>query len=346
MRHTKKRMSKSTLLLTLACILCAVILTITILSRVLAPDGTPQSGTPDESTVLAAAEADSITALAVTTGEITTTYQKTADKWVLADKTDYPLDAKKMEALVTAAANLTASGKVLESLSDAQLQTYGLDKPYTVKVTAGETSYTLAIGNKYSYGNSYYVRLAGDDALYRMDGAAVLTLQSSLATLTYGAELPEIKQAHLKRAELVWGLAGGSTAGMPSATYTLENDATILSRLLTAAAGIDTKLYADWSATAEELAAYGLTGSEARTMILHAEYKAYIEVYDPTFQQMVTTPYDKKESFTYTIGKTTTVTINGTERQMAYVTLSGEKYAGYVYYMDVTALAALSAPTV
>ena len=95
-------------------------------------------------------------------------------------------------------------------------------------------------------------------------------------------------------------------------------------QILLAVTSIDTKLYADVAPTEEELASYGFSAVTARTLVLKT-----------TREINIGTGATKDEDFTFRIGNTVTVTIDGVERQLSYVLIPDQTY---VYYLDTAVL--------
>lgn len=328
MRRTKAKMSRSTLLLVLCTVLVGLLLAIVLLQRVTAPDDqAPSTSGGNDPIVLAEETPSDITAITIEQGSSITRLIRGADGWKLEENAAYPLDAEAVDRFVSGCAKITASKKVLELTESSVLSLYGLHDPYKISVTAGTRSYTVELGSRYSTGNSYYFRMQGSNTLYRMDNAQAITLRTSRKALTFGAKLPAIYTDTLHTVELTSPPKAGSTT---TVTYTKEADQDMLTQILAAVSTIDTKVYADVAPTAEQLAVYGLTADTAYTLTLKTT----------RFVDIGTGMY-KDEDFTYRIGNTVTITLDGTEREVVYVQIPDQSY---VYYLDATALDGLARP--
>ncbi len=330
-RSAKRRMDNTTLLLLLAA--CAVLLALLALalSRLFAPDE-PQAPPEQLTFSLLSVSADNITSVTLApNGKPAATLTKTENSFAWSEDADYPLDKEKLNAFLASLSSVSATVKVSETATDQDLTLYGFDRAHTITVHAGETVHTLYIGNKYNYGKSYYVRLAGDPAIYRADESDIKGLRIELSDLLFTASLPNIPLADLKSADLA---AGGNTT-----SYNADAHATILSQLRTAVGAIDTATYADYNVTDEELLAYGLADG-ARKLSLHVERTIKTSVYSEQLQQYIVTTETYTETLTYTIGNTVTVG----DKQLAYVRITAKNFPTHVYYMDASAVDALTTP--
>lgn len=328
MKKTKKRLSRSTLLLVLCTVLVGLLLAIVLLQRITAPDdqAPPTSGSNDPIVLAEASPAD-ITAITIRHGTSTFRLLRGSTEWVLEENTAYPLDADAVDRFVNGCAKITASKKVLELSETSVLSLYGLHDPYKVSVVVGQRSYTIELGSKYSTGNSYYFRMQGENTLYRMDNAQAVTLRTSLSTLTFGAKLPAIYSDTLHTIALTSAPQGGSTT---TVTYTKETDPDLLTQALLAVSAIDTKQYADVAPTETKLAEYGLSTETAQLLTLKTT--RFVDI---------GTGAVKHEDFVYRIGNTVTVTTGDSARQLAYVMIPDQPY---VYYLDAAVLNLLQTP--
>ncbi|MBQ5335096.1 MAG: DUF4340 domain-containing protein [Oscillospiraceae bacterium] len=86
---------------------------------------------------------------------------------------DLPMDAASVRILATRSYQVDASSLVSEHPTDAELKSFGLDKPITVKFTSDTADpVEFSIGNRTAKGE-YYLRLKGDEAVYTVTYSTV-----------------------------------------------------------------------------------------------------------------------------------------------------------------------------
>lgn len=124
--------------------------------------------------------ADSVTALSWEYGEQSLSFTRNADAWYYDGDGAFPVDADKIEELLEPFEALSAAF-VIEAVED--YGQYGLDSPEcTVRLTAEETEYTIALGDFSQMDEQRYVSLG--------DGNAYLAVSDPLEA--YDVELSDL----------------------------------------------------------------------------------------------------------------------------------------------------------
>ena len=124
--------------------------------------------------------------ITVTANGETNTLCVSDGSWTLAEDPAYHLDATDCNTMVTALSALNAKRRLTEQAGE----TYGLESPTAVvTVTAQGQKTTLTIGAKNPLTGDYYLKKAGDDALYTVAGNKIPCLILTKAEL-FGAFQP------------------------------------------------------------------------------------------------------------------------------------------------------------
>lgn len=207
--------------------------------------------TTDTSVAVTGGDDGDLTAMSWTYGGETLELSKDGDDWQVSDQADFPLDPQYSSAMAAALTDVTATRQlaVPDDLSD-----YGLDAPtLTVTGTYAQTGErTFLIGAQNAVSEDYYMMLEGGDAVYMVDSAILTAFSKSLNDLVQFEDIPAMNTptAYLLAAP------DGTTTQMTQVSDDLKSD--IL--------GLTWQKCADYSATEDELAQYGLAPGTSVTV--------------------------------------------------------------------------------
>lgn len=161
---------------------------------------TTDSEKTDEETVLAV-PSDSITGFSFTVGKNTYSFLKTDDTWNYSGDPNFPADAEKIENLLAAFSEVSAS-RVLTDVSD--LNQYGLKEPAnTIQLADSDGGeYVLHIGNLNSSTGDYYAYTSDEKTVYTIDSTIPLDFQIGLYDLAKTESFPSIDSTEVSLVEV------------------------------------------------------------------------------------------------------------------------------------------------
>ena len=204
---------------------------------------------------------DSVTALSWTNESGTFSFTKD-ETWVYDDDNAFPVDEEKINDLLEQFTSFAAAFSIDDVEDYAQ---YGLDEPIcTIKITAGEESYTVELGDFSKMDEQRYVSI-GDGKVYLVSHDPLDEFDAVLRDMILDDTIPEfdtVKQIAFSGEEsytIRYDEAGTSicaddvyfTDGTPLDTDTVNE-------WLTALRSLDLTNYVSYSATGEELQTFGL----------------------------------------------------------------------------------------
>lgn len=204
---------------------------------------------------------DSVTALSWTNESGTFSFTKD-ETWVYDEDNAFPVDEEKINDLLEQFTSLAAAFAIDDVEDFAQ---YGLDEPIcTIHITAGEESYTVALGNFSKMDEQRYVSI-GDGKVYLVSHDPLDEFGAVLRDLIRDDTIPEfdtVKQIAFSGEEsytISYDEDGTSicaddvyfTDGTPLDTDTVNE-------WLTALRSLDLTNYVSYSATGEELQTFWL----------------------------------------------------------------------------------------
>ena len=147
----------------------------------------------------------------VAAGEMS--FEKEGDTWYYSEDKDFPLKQSKPEAIVKAAAQITADRKLEDGDS---LDAYGLDDPnYSIEITEEDgTVTTVSFGD--STGTDYYVTVGDTGTVYTVASSVLDDFKTELSDFAQLDEYPSIGSGNLKKEVIT---ENGTTT-----TYDSENE--------------------------------------------------------------------------------------------------------------------------
>ena len=130
----------------------------------------------------------------VAAGEMT--FEKEGDTWYYSEDKDFPLKQSEPEAIVKAAAQITADRKLEDGDS---LDAYGLDDPnYSIEITEEDgTVTTVSFGD--STGTDYYVTVGDTGTVYTVASSVLDDFKAELSDFAQLDEYPSIGSGNLKK---------------------------------------------------------------------------------------------------------------------------------------------------
>ena len=194
----------------------------------------------------------------VAAGEMS--FEKEGDTWYYSEDKDFPLKQSEPEAIVKAAAQITADRKLEDGDS---LDAYGLDDPnYSIEITEEDgTVTTVSFGD--STGTDYYVTVGDTGTVYTVASSVLDDFKTELSDFAQLDEYPSIGSGNLKKEVIT---ENGTT------TYDSENEDQ--EEEIAAFAGglgaVSLTKVADYSVEDADLAGYGL--DEASRITVEATY--------------------------------------------------------------------------
>lgn len=236
-------------------------------------------------------------------------------KYSLTDDADFPLDQDIAATIAAAVTEVSADRKVADSGADSS--EYGLDEPlYTVTAKySGGAEMTFRIGSYNRHTDSYYMSIAGEDAVYLVGKTMTTPLGYTLKELIVNETLtePDEKFKALTAVKVAFSDGTGFKYTLVSATDEDGEDTWSLALL------DGTEIEGDFSEAAEALydalfgykptdwVAYGVkTDEQLKEYGLDAPYAEITVYYNDT---VVITPDDNSAPVTKIIEKTLTVRI-------------------------------------
>lgn len=134
-------------------------------------------------------------------GKNTYSFLKNDDTWNYSGDPNFPADADKIENLLSAFSEVSAS-RVLTDVSD--LAQYGLEEPAnTIHLTDSEGGeYVLHIGNLNSSTGDYYAYTSDEKTVYTIDSTIPLDFQIGLYDLAKTESFPSIDSTEVSLVEV------------------------------------------------------------------------------------------------------------------------------------------------
>lgn len=203
-----------------------------------------------------------VTAMTWFNGEEFCTLETAGDIWTLAGNADFPVEQDMAQDMADGLEALTADRQLtgVESLSD-----YGLEEPvFTVTVALADGSeVTISQGNENSLAEQVYVQISGDDTVYMVDDAPADIFDLSMDDLMAVEELGEVADISVivlktPTTEHTFRREDGETARYIEAETGKLLDTELVETFASDAAAIQWSGVVSYSATDEELVAYGL----------------------------------------------------------------------------------------
>ena len=204
---------------------------------------------------------DSVTALSWTnkSGKFSFTKDET---WVYDDDNAFPVDEEKINDLLEQFTSFAAAFSIDDVEDYAQ---YGLDEPIcTIKITAGEESYTVELGDFSKMDEQRYISI-GDGKAYLVSRDPLDEFDSVLRDMILDDTIPEfdtVKQIAFSGEEsYTISYDEGGTSICADDVYFTDGtplDTDTVNEWLTALRSLDLTNYVSYSATGEELQTFGL----------------------------------------------------------------------------------------
>lgn len=265
--------------------------------------------------------------------------QADTDDWQYQEDTELSLNQSSMTTMITTFKKLEASRKLTENTDS--LADYGLEDPaYVINLTATDgKKKELLIGDAVSAtsssattstASSYYAKIAGADAIYLIDSAAVSALQFDLNQLV---EIPTIPKLTTDNVLTITRTSAKETTLLEADTKdaAVTADTTEASTDSTAEKSSSDAAVDSEESTAEESTTPFEDGIEALstavlyTSVAYAPSKDDLATYGldedsrTTYTVVYTGDDDEQERFTFYIGKADSATSTN------YVQLKGNK---------------------
>lgn len=146
----------------------------------------------DESIPVGAMQTDDVVGVLYVSGKDSISLVRREDTWFLENDEEFPVNQAYAATMAADAAELTARRLVSESADD--FVQYGLESPptaYVFTLTDG-TQVTYYIGNHNTYGDTYYLNVAGTEKIYLIDADFLEDFRYTLSEL---ADVGEIEKA-------------------------------------------------------------------------------------------------------------------------------------------------------
>ena len=204
---------------------------------------------------------DSVTALSWTNESGTFSFTKD-ETWVYDDDNAFPVDEEKINDLLEQFTSFAAAFSIDDVEDYAQ---YGLDEPIcTIKITAGEESYTVELGDFSKMDEQRYVSI-GDGKVYLVSHDPLDEFDAVLRDMILDDTIPEfdtVKQIAFSGEEsYTISYDEGGTSICADDVYFTDGtplDTDTVNEWLTALRSLDLTNYVSYSATGEELQTFGL----------------------------------------------------------------------------------------
>ena len=204
---------------------------------------------------------DSVTALSWTNESGTFSFTKD-ETWVYDDDNAFPVDEEKINDLLEQFTSFAAAFSIDDVEDYAQ---YGLDEPIcTIKITAGEESYTVELGDFSKMDEQRYVSI-GDGKVYLVSHDPLDEFDAVLRDMILDDTIPEfdtVKQIAFSGEEsYTISYDEGGTSICADDVYFTDGtplDTDTVNEWVTALRSLDLTNYVSYSATGEELQTFGL----------------------------------------------------------------------------------------
>lgn len=203
-------------------------------------------------------------------------FHRDGDGWLYDDDEAFPVDGEKIQELLGQFEAFGAAFVITDVEDYAQ---YGLDEPTcTIDLTAGDTGYTIKLGDFSQMDEERYVDI-GDGSVYLVSDDPMDQFEVELSDLIDDDELPDFEQvSHI------------TFAGTQSYTVTREEDSgksysdedvyfnqdgrpldtERVNSYLSTISGLSTDEYVTYNATDEELEQYGMNDPELTVTVDHS----------------------------------------------------------------------------
>ncbi len=185
------------------CIVCAALLAAAILLPKLPTDSKVSAAETEPTAVPAVltADGDAVRAMSWSSGEVTLSFDR-ENGWQYPAEPDFPVDAEKLDALLSAVTAVAVSKTIPEP---EELSAYGLAEPaLTVVLTMEQGSYTLCFGNASGTGEASYLS-CGDGAVYLADPEVQELFTRDLIDYARWETLPELTEMNSLTVETRYG---------------------------------------------------------------------------------------------------------------------------------------------
>lgn len=222
-----------------------------------------------------------VTALAWTYDNESLAFHKDGDGWTYDDDAAFPVDAEKIQALLSYFSEMGAAF-IIEDADD--LGQYGLDDPAcTITITTDDGETTINLGDYSTMDQQRYLS-TGDGNVYLVTSDPLSAYEIALADMIDNDDLPAFDQV-----ERI-SISGPEDYEVVYQAYEAENTTTIcaddvyykqdgdtlapldtekVEQYLAAVSGLSQDTYVTYNATDDDLAAYGLDDPE---LTLHVDY--------------------------------------------------------------------------
>ena len=175
---------KKLLLLTLVLVLMAGV---ALAVRKLTPKS-KEADTGSEEISIFSVDTESVTKLTWTYQGETVALVDAGDGWMYENDRDFPLDESRLNTMLNALGEITAS-KTIENVED--LGQYGLEEPVcSISVTAGKTS-EIRLGDETGLGGQRYLSL-GDGSVYLVDASLLSSFSYGLYDIIQKEAIPSM----------------------------------------------------------------------------------------------------------------------------------------------------------
>lgn len=175
---------KKLLLLTLVLVLMAGV---ALAARKLTPKS-KEADTGSEEISIFSVDTESVTKLTWTYQGETVALVDAGDGWMYENDRDFPLDESRLNTMLNALGEITAS-KTIENVED--LGQYGLEEPVcSISVTAGKTS-EIRLGDETGLGGQRYLSL-GDGSVYLVDASLLSSFSYGLYDIIQKEAIPSM----------------------------------------------------------------------------------------------------------------------------------------------------------
>lgn len=179
------------------------------------------SAAADGTIPLSAFTMSDLTQIEYTYNGETITLDYADNAWTLAQDPDYHLDTTSCDTMRTALASLNAKRK----LTAQEGEDYGFDNPtVTVTVTAAGESTTLTVGAQNAVTDDFYVKKAGDDAVYTVASNKAACFELGKADLFGSFNPAGITASALEQVD--YTLASGETVSLSAVSEQASSEST------------------------------------------------------------------------------------------------------------------------
>ena len=272
-------MKKGKRLIVLTVVLAVFVAGTVILQRVNANNEAAKNTTAPV-TVVSETDKASLSEIAYTYEGDSLRFTKDGENWKYADDPNFPLNQSKVTAMADALKKITATRTAADTMVNAG--DFGLAEPSLIVTAtlADGTKKTLRFGDKNSVTGDTYVNVDGSPTVYTVASSVPGNFRYKLYSLITDEAFPTLDTSTVDKlgittpegtANFSQHSGGSNDVYSTSFTWLINNadgtaspaDATKLSDYLTTLTGITYTGTADYDATPEELAAYGLDNPAA-----------------------------------------------------------------------------------